>query len=136
MSPRPYSFSCYSNALPGVLHDTLLSAAEKILKVNRISKRSFKANFGVSLGVVALAWEYTLFFLPRKTAKRRHTTNFPINIPISTYPTYVRILFTHEDASCPRSWRTSRTSYITPILINETSILTLWDWFFVERKQI
>jgi len=60
MSPRPNSFSCYSNALPGLLHDTLLSAAEKILKVKRIPKRSFKANFGVSLGVVALAWEYTL----------------------------------------------------------------------------
>ena len=59
-SPRPNSFSCYSNALPGVLHDTLLSAAEKILKVKRIPKRAFKANFGVSLGVVALAWEYTL----------------------------------------------------------------------------
>jgi len=60
MSPRPNSFSCYSNALPSVLHDALLSAAETILEVSRISKRTFKANFGVSLGVVALAWEHTL----------------------------------------------------------------------------
>jgi len=60
MSPRPNSFSFYSNALPGILHDALLSAAEKILKFSRISKRTFKANFGVTLGVVALAWEYTL----------------------------------------------------------------------------
>jgi len=59
-STRFNLFSCYADTPPGLLHKALKSAALLILKVSSISKRAYKAHFGACLGVVALAWEYTL----------------------------------------------------------------------------